>query len=327
MLVRLLKANLFYNILLVPLMGILLLVQSLRIEVPFAQTSYAVNSPILQLLINTDIPYWGTVLINYGVMLIIGFLLIHINAKFTFIKEQTFLPTYLMFFLVFALPSLHHIQPVFIAALFLMLSFYNIFVVYDKKQVIGNAFNAGFLTGLASVFYLPCLLLILIIPSSISTIKGKASAKEFFASWMGILLVWVFYFTYFFVFGKIQSFIDLFNNAFQFADRGILLKIPVIVYLSFLALVTILASGFIIIQYDTRKISTRRYFKVLAYYFFASLALFAVPSTSIELLVIVALPLTILLSNYLILMRRRFWAETFLILIIAFAYGLQYLIK
>ncbi len=327
MLVRLLKANLFYNILLVPLTGILLLSQSLRIKVAFTQTNGDLSSPLSQLLINTDIPYWGAVLINYGLVLLIGFLLMHINAKFSVIKEQTFLPTYILFFLVFALPSLHHIQPVYIAAVFLLLSLYTIFRVYDKKEVIRNAFNAGFLTGLASVFYLPYLLLILIIPASISTVKGKASAKEFFASWIGLFLVWLFYFTYFFVFGKVQSFFDLFNNAIQFANRDILLKIPVIIYLSILALLTILASGFIILQYDTRKISTRRYFKVLAFYFFATLALFAVPSTSIELLVIISLPLTFLFSNYLILMRRRFWSETFLFLIIAFAFGLQYLIK
>jgi len=327
MLVRLLKANHFYNILLVPLVGILFLLDTLKIKDLLDNVQSEATTPLCQSLCDIQLLVWEAVLINFGIVIVICYLLLIINARFAFLQERTFLPLYIFIFIAYAFPSMHILHPVFIAAVFILLAIRSIFYAYDKKEAISNSFDAGFLTGVAAIFYLPAILLIFLVPLSISTLRNKATGREKYASFIGLILVWLFYATYYFVTNNFDQFINLFNNAVTFADRTIFLKIPVIVYLSVVAIITILASFFILTQYDSRKISTRRYIKILAYYFYGSLALMAVPSVSIELIILPVLPLSFLITNYLILMRRRFWADLFLIVLILSAVVLQFLLR
>lgn len=327
MLVRLLKANLFYNIILVPIVGALFLLKSFQPELPFAGIGCENGSPICNWLISLELSNKQAILINFGAITFINFLLLLINAKFAFLKERTFLPPYLFMIIVLAFPSLHTIQPAFVAAIFIMLALQRIFATFEKNNAISNAFDASFLTGFAAIFYLPALVMTIAIPFSLFVLKSKLSGREFFASFFGCILLWIFYFSYFFITNQTSNFFDLFVNAIEFSDRSLFLKIPVLIYFTLLLIITFAASIFILKQYGIQKISTRRYFKILAYYFINAAVLIAIPMVSIEILILLTLPLTFLLSNYLIFMRRRFWAESILIGLILFSIAMQFVLK
>jgi hypothetical protein len=228
---------------------------------------------------------------------------------------------------VYALPDLHVIQPVFFSGIFILLAFNRIFSSFEKKKGISNAFDAGFLTGIATLFYPGSVILVFLIPASLYTLKNKIGWREYIASMLGLFLPLLFAFSYYFIFNNVSNFIDLFTNVIIKREETILHLLPVQIYFIFLILLTIFSSIFILGQYDEQKISIRRYFKILFFYFCTSVILIILPSVSYELLVLLTIPLTFLITNYLTFMHRRFWAELFFIILIIFAVGLQFIIK
>lgn len=177
------------------------------------------------------------------------------------------------------------------------------------------------------MLYPGALLLVLLIPVSFYILQNKQSWRESFASFIGLLLPLLYTFSYYFIFNNISNFIDLFTNVIIKREDTILNLLPVQIYFVYLLLITIFSSLFIVRQYDEKKISTRRYFKIFFFYFSASLLLFILPSVSYELLVILSIPLTFLFTNYLTFIRRKFWAELFFTILIVISLALQFIIK
>lgn len=327
MLLRIFRANYFYNFLLFPLTTALLLLKSFLYPGVFPPDTITAVTPLLKPLYGMQLPYHAALAINFAAIMIICFQLLYINAAFSFVRERTFLPVYLFLFIVLGLPDLHVIQPVFIAAIFILLAYYSIFLSFEKKKVISNGFNAGFFIGIAGLFYPAANVLIFLVPSSLYTLKNKIGWHEWVGSFLGVLLPHLYAFTYYFCTNNLSIFYEIYLNLLTPKNTSVLFQIPVIVYFSFLAIVTIAASIFILGQYDEKKISTRRFFKILFFFFSTSLLFLIFPAVSHELLVIVTLPLTFLLTNYLTFIRRRFWAEFFFILLIGFSIVLQFLVR
>lgn len=327
MLLRIFRANSVYNFILVPIIGGLFLLKSYLVPGIFPPESFQFTTPLFIPLYLSNISFQGALFINYVTVLIICIQLLYINAAFSFVRERTFLPAYLFLFIVYALPDLHVIQPVFFSAIFLLLALNSIFLSFEKKKTISNAFNSGFFTGLACLFYPGIILLVFLVPLSMYTLKNKVGWREIISPILGLLLPILYTFSYYFIFNDVSNFIDLFTRVIIKREETILHLLPVQIYLFFLLLITIISSFFIMGQYDEKKISTRRYFKILFFYFSTSLLLFILPSVSYELLVILTIPLTFLITNYLIFMRRKFWAELIFTLLILMSLALQFLIK
>src|SRR5690606_39094046 len=77
-------------------------------------------------------------------------------------------------------------------------------------------------------------------------------------------------------------------------------------------------------QYDEKKISTRKNFQIFFLILLtAVILLIFVPAVSQEIVIIMALPLTYLISNYLIFMKRKVWGNLFIYLFIALIIFMQ----
>jgi hypothetical protein len=323
MLLKLFRANYFYNFILFPLVGVLLLLGSFVSGGTFPVYAGADTTPICQLIYQSGLSYTGAIVLNFVFVLIICLLLLHINAKFDFVKERTFLPVYLFLFVVYALPELHVIRPIFLSAIFILLSIRSIFLSFEKRTAINNAFDAGFLIGIAGIFYLSANLLIILIPFSIFILRNKIEWREVVLPFFGLLIPWLLLFCYYFIWHDVSQLYELIGHSISNLNESVLSRPLVQTYLAFLLLITLLASLFILTQYGEKNISTRRYFKILSLYFYSSLLLIFIPSVSYEIIVILAIPLTFLITNYLIFMRRRFWAELFFIGLVLFSIVLQ----
>jgi len=318
MLLRIFKANYFYNYLLFPVVGALLLLRSFLTPGHFPPESTATISPLFNPIYELQLPF---------AVMVICYQLLFINAAFSFVRERTFLTVYLFMFIVLTLPNLHTIQPVFIAAIFILLTLFSIFLSFEKKKVISNGFNAGLFTGVAGLFYPALNLLIFLVPISLHALKNKIGWREWVASFLGLSLPVLYTFSYYFATNNLTPFYETYTNLFNHKDVSVLFQLPTLIYFAFLTIITIAASFFIMGQYDEKKINTRRFYKISFFYFVSPLILIIIPSVSHELLVILALPLTFLLTNYLTFMRRRFWAELFFTLLIIFSVTLQFLIR
>jgi hypothetical protein len=321
---RIFSANHIYQFLFVPVIGCLLVLHSFLHPGVFPPENAIMTTPFYVIFNHLQISYTTALVINLVVVFSICLLLQEINTRYSFVKARTFLPSYLFLFFVFTMPSMHIVQPVFFAVLFVLLAIRRIFASFEKKKAFSNAFDAAFLTTVASVFYLPALLLIILVPWGMFIVRGQISWREFAASFLGLLLPWGYTFAVYFIWFDVAELLHLFANAIIFPADKFVLNPFILSFIGVVAIITISASVFMLRQYDENKISTRRYFKVLFFYFIISLLLFALPLTSYEVLGLAALPLTYLVTNYFLFMKRRVWAEIFFqtVGVIAFVFQL-----
>lgn len=325
MLLKLLKGNFLYNYFLLPVIGLLLIAGTLLQDSMAYPAFSPAAGPLSFILQAFNFSQTGAVLTNYVLILLIGLLLLHINDYFSMARDATFLPAYLFLFIVYAIPNLQVIQPIFLSALFIALSFRSVFSSINKKYTVNKSFNAGFLIGMAGLFYTYASLFVAIIPITIYVLKNNLNWRNLLSPLLGSTLPWLYLFVYYLFFKDTQLFFELIEKSTHTTNANIFSNTIIFVYLSYLVLITLIASFFIIQQYDEKNINTRRYYKVLFIYFVATLLLLLIPPVSFEIIVIIALPLTFLLTNYLAHMRRRFWAELFFTILLITSIILQFL--
>ena len=97
------------------------------------------------------------------------------------------------------------------------------------------------------------------------------------------------------------------------------------IYLGTLIVLTIIASIDIMQHYDSKKVSSRKYFRVLFFLFIFSMISFVfIPATSQEMLIITIIPVTFLLSNFLVFLKSRFWGELFFLVLLVVVIAIQF---
>ena len=327
MLLRIVKANHVYNFFLIPFLAFAMLIVSLLKGGTFPGDNCIYTTPICEPLMTSGITYQGAILINFVSVLIICFLLLQINATFAFVKERTFLPAFLYPVIVYTLPELRVIQPIFISAIFLILTIRSIFSSFEKKSAIRNAFDAGFFLGVAGIFYFYANFFIILIPISLSILRNKVKWRETIVPFIGLIVPWIFIFSIYFITGHSETLIEFIRNSLIPKEKSFLVHLPYQIYLIYLILVITIASVFILKQYGVKNINVRRYFNILFLFFFESSLMLFSPHVSSEILVFLTIPLTFLLTNYLIFVKRRRWAELFLILLVIISVSIQFVVN
>lgn len=327
MLLRIFKANHIFNIILLPVLGFLLLLGSILKGGVFPVEGCQYTTPVCFPLMNSGIPYWGAILLNYALVMLISFILLQINARFAFVKERTFLPGFIFILIIYAIPDLRVIQPAFISGVFIVLSILSIFSSFDKRSAIRPAFDAGLLIGLSGIFYILSNFFIILIPIGIFILRNKLNWRETIAPFVGLSIPWIFTLSYYFIIDKTDHLFTLIQNSFIPKDKGFIEALPIQVYIIFLMLLLTVSSIFILRQFGLKNISIRRYFKVLFLYYITAFLLMFLPPVSVEILVFMTIPLTFLLTNYLIFAKRKFWAEIFLTILLIFAFALQFFVE
>ncbi|MDA3879404.1 MAG: DUF6427 family protein [Prolixibacteraceae bacterium] len=324
MLLRILKGNYLFNYILFPLISVMLIFKALihasgqTIQIPTG------NSPIGMLLQIPDVSVLLSILINLLVVLIICIILFYVNARFSLVKDVSFLPSYLYLFIVLAFPEFHYIQPVLFSALFIALSFRSIFLSIGKKNIAPSSFDAGFLIGVASLFYFFASAMIFVVPLSIIVLRKSINWRNLSVTLLGLLLPWLLFYSYNFITDNPFNYHELAKQLTTQAEALFNSYLVISIYLGYILLITLISSFFILQQYDEKNINTRRFFKVLFIFFTTSLILLFLPAVSGEIIVLLTLPLTFLITNYLTFMKRRFWAEMFFTVLVIFSIILQF---
>jgi hypothetical protein len=255
----------------------------------------------------------------------LSFLVLRLNTNFAFIRARTFLPSNIFILIISGMLSLHTFHPVYFGLLFLMLSVERIFISYDIEKFHGGAFESGFFIGVGSLFYLNLIFFFPIIWIGLLLIRKRPEWRNYVLPVLGVFVPWLFAWSYYFLDGQQEAFIEIISVNFVTENNLLRENIPLQVYLGFLTALTLLGSIFLLGQYDEKKISTRKYFQVFFLIFaIAFVLLIVVPAVSQEILVLMALPLTFLISNFLIYMKRQFWSNLIMYLFIAMVIYLQF---
>lgn len=326
MLLKALKSNQPLYFLLIPLIALALWIRSFIHPVAFSlypgEDMMILYKP-LNYIIGTNLLLNNIIAMVFTILL--AFLILKLNVQYAFIKLRTFLPPSLFILITSGMPDLHAMHPVYPALLFLILALDRIFSSFDKEIIHSNAFDAGIYLAIGSLFYLNLVFFFPLLWFGFIIIKPKVNWREYVLTTFGFVFPWLAALTFYLIAGRENEL--WYTLQMNFTSHQTFLKenLPIQIYVGYLMLLTLLGSFFLLSQYDDKRISSRKFFKVFFWIFLISIVLIvANPAVSQEIIVILALPLTYLISNYFLFMKRQLWGEVFLYLLVAAVILLQY---
>lgn len=327
MLLKTFKSNHAYHFILVPVIALALWTKNFLHPVSFAfhsgENQMLLYKPIDALLAGNPLT---DNIVALAFALLLAFLVLRLNAQHVFIRVRTFLAPTLFILLTSGIPELHAMHPVYPAALFLILSIDRIFNSFDKEKIHSNAFEAGFFLAIGTLFYLELAFFFPLLWIGFAVVRLKVNWRDFVLSTIGFAVPLAAGVGYYLVSGQFDNLIQIVQNNILTPQVFLREGLPIQIYVSYLVFLTLFGSVFLLSQYDEKKISTRKFFKVFFWIFLISVVLiFAVPAVSQEIIVLSAIPLSYLISNYLTFMKHHVWGEIFLYVLAAGVIFLQFL--
>lgn len=326
MILKALKLHQPFHLLLIPIIAILLWIKPFMMPqaYPFypGEDTMILYQPISVLLSNS--PLLSNVM-AFAFTLLLAFLIFKLNVQYTFIRVRSFLPSSLFILLTSGVPALHAMHPIYPAALFLIMAIDRIFNSYEKETIHSNAFDAGLLLSIGSLFYWNLVFFFPLIWFGFIVVKPKVNWREYILSTIGFAMPWLAALAYYMAIGAQDELRQTvmanltFNNSFL---KGNLLHQ---IYTGYLALLILLGSYYLLSQYDDKRISSRKFFKVFFWAFLiAVILLTASPAVSQEFVIVLAIPLAYLLGNYFIFMKHQLWGEVLMYLLVGLIIYLQF---
>ena len=327
MILRILKSNQPVNYILFPLIGLLFWGESLlRPQLyPFflGENENILYFPIDNFLRNSAFSQSAVALI---LVIILAFIVQQINSRYAFIRIRTMLPAPLFVVMIGGFTEMHILHPIYFAAVFLLLAISRLFCMFDKPKQYSVTFDSGFLLGVGSLFYFNLFILIPAFLIGITVLTRYYRWREFIIMTIGFLLPLFLAFSFAILTEQFMELLKTLERCIITANNHFKSNIPLHIFLGFLILLTTIGSIKIIQQYDSKKVSTRKYFTVFFLIFiFSVFSFMLIPATSQEILVILAIPVSYLISNFLVFMKSRFWSELIIILLFAITISMQFL--
>ena len=325
MLLRIFQSNRLYVLILIPLAGLILWYKSL-FSLYISEFSFdSCQMPLYYLIANI---LKGKILISVSISFVLlvihAFLLIRLNTKFIFIKKRTYLPALFFILISGSFLPLQRLTPVIFASLLLLFAIEKIFNSYKKAGLSYNYFDAAFLISLGTLFYFNMIFYLLIIWIGLIIFR-PFNWREWIISFLGFICPYIFVISYYYLFeGTLKNFLTTLINNFSPVNYLSSLSLSYYLFYSFLLFLILISSYYMIKIFPKKKINTRKYFIFFLWLFLITLIVyFVLPSTSIELLVILSIPVSYIISHYFDSIKSTWWSEALFILFVGFLCFIQ----
>lgn len=286
-----------------------------------------VNMPFysyaLQLLPNNAIV---SRLITFLLVLFAGFYLLRINNHFVLNKQRSYMLPLVLILISSAFYPLQRLNPAVFASFFLVLSIYNIFAIYQKKDALDNIFRASISLGIAYLFYSPMLMVFLILFLGLLLLRS-INIREWIVALVGLLLpVLLYLFAMFFIGTSIHEVFELFKlnlcvHSLSTMPTTIPLAFLVCVGIPFIWSLLYLASNMGAQKNSVRKYQTLNFWLLV----FVVIAFVAIPNASYELIYLAAIPLSFIFTNLFMNVNVNFISRILFLLLLVGAIIGQFL--
>lgn len=326
MVLRIFKSSGPLSYLLYLIVGILFWINSFRFPYSYqffgGENNSILYNPIFK--ITTSFPFLQ-VLLSLILVLFIAFMAQQINSRFALIRIKTKLPAVVFIIIIGGFAEMHTLHPVYFAAIFTMFALSSLFSIFNNPDPQLDIFNAGLFIAIGTLFYFNLFVLLPAFLIAISILRRERKGREFLILIIGFFIPFAFALTYAFFTDQLSDAILNFQKNIVTPVNHFKNNYPLFGFLALLLFLTILGSIKIMQQYDSRKVSTRKFFMVLFVIFLFAMASFVfIPASSQEMLVIAVLPVTYLISNLLVSIKSNFWRELLIILLFATAIFMQF---
>jgi len=224
-------------------------------------------------------------------------------------------------------PRQQVLNPALPAALFLMLAVRRIMDSYRKPGTASNFFDAAVLISIGSLFYANLIWFGILVFIGIALLRTW-NINEVSISLLGLATPYILIFGLYYVLGKdLYIFLeDIKRNLFSDSQGYSYPRLTIIV-LIYSGLMIIISTGYLMQTINSKKIKSRKTFYLLLWEFVLSLVVYLfLPSVSVELIWVIAMPVCYLLTHYFVFVKKKLISEIILsgffllILLVQFVY-------
>jgi hypothetical protein len=281
--------------------------------------------PMYDILIEalSKISWLGTFI---ALCLIVGeaFLLNYIVNENEVLSKQSFLPA--LFYIIFmsnnnAMLMLHPLLP---ANLFLLFAIHKLLSSYRKDTAFSQAFDAGLLISIATLFYLPYIVFLPLLGISLIILR-PFNWREWLISFIGVILPYLFIITYYF-WNNILDYLWYDKMFYPITRAKPKLDFPDSFYfmLSIGWLLLLFSFGKLFSGIGTNSQRTKKGIILLIWFFiFSGLSLLIAPEISTKYFSALAIPSAVFCANYFLNIKKQWWGELlFLLLIVSVFFNL-----
>ncbi|MCK4661283.1 MAG: hypothetical protein KAT68_00345 [Bacteroidales bacterium] len=249
-------------------------------------------------------------ILSLVLIIIQTFLIIRINFKYIFIRTRTYLPAFIYILIIGSYIPFHNLHPVIIGNLFLILSINKFFINKKEKNLISNYFEVGLLLSIGSLFYFNLIYCIVLIWISLLILR-TFYWREWFISLIGLSFGYLILFIISFFNNSLDYTIDIIFNNFKSFYLYPEISIFQLIFYSFLGFLIFISVINLFFTINMKKIQTRKYFGFFIWAIIISVLFFVlIPSMSMDVLIIIAIPATYVLSDYYVNTKSKWWKES-----------------
>ncbi len=321
------KSNSTFNFILFPLLGILFWLSDIVYPkgYPFypGEESNLLYAPLHSLLQHS---LMLQNIISLVLFLSMAFIVMQISIRYNILRIRTVMPATLFVIMAGGFTGIHSLHPVHFGALFFLIALYRLLIAFDNQKPYSAAFDTGFFLGIASLFYFSIVAFLPAFLIGIGILSRETRWRCFLILLTGFALPFLFGASYLFYVDELEKYLGIIKVNVMTSNSYVLQDKILQGYLVLLGVMTILGSLKLINDYDTKKVSTRKYFIVFFLLFLTSMAaLVFVPAVSQEMLLITIIPVTFLLSNYFVFIKSHFLGELIFISLLVVVTAIQFI--
>lgn len=265
-----------------------------------------------------------TLLLALG--LIIGqiILLIRLNVKYIFIENRSFLPAFLFILISGSFLPLQQLYPALCGNIFLLFAMNKLLSTYKQEKNFSKVFDISFLISIGSLFYFNLVYFLVFIWIAFLILK-PFRLGEWLISVLGFVTPYFFMASYYYLADKPDGFWGLIKSNFYYKATHFLWNYSYYIFIFFLMFLALISTLYFLQGINVKKIMTRRYYTVLILLVIYSVLPFVfLKSASIELLIVISLPLSFLISYYLVTLRKKWIQELWIVVLLFLLIFIQY---
>ena len=274
-------------------------------------------TPFYSLIVKvTDYKTSFSVFLTLIVVLLQAFLLVQFNRTYILINYRTYLPAFFYIIIVSSFVHLQSINPVILGTVFIFISINNLFNTYRSDYALNKLYLAGFFIAIASLFWIPFALFVILIWISLLNLRPFIG-REWLVGLLGFLTPYLFVFVYYFVFtsgDQIEMLVGSLQQSLKISITFKPLHFSYYILFGFLFLLLILASYTLIANFQKKKIRNRKYYEINWWIFLISFGLLILfESVGYEIIYVLSIPLSFLLTDYFYAIRKSWFLNSVLI--------------
>lgn len=249
-------------------------------------------------------------------LVLCGFYLSRINVNHLIIPNRSQFPA--LFFVSISSLSFSYemFSSVLIAAFFLLFSIDRVFGAIHQKGLTYRFIDAGILISLGSLFYFNLIFFFPFLWLAQFTLR-PLSLREFLYTLIGLSIPFLYIFSGYYLFDL--SVLKTMGHIGEWLTLKKIVSVswPFIAGALFYLLIMFITNIYAINKFATTKIHVRKLYQLWFYLFINTVLIyFIVPVTGIEILVLLAIPSSVLLSIYFSECRNSFFNRSILFLLI-----------